>query len=709
MIHFDEKNVTHFVAQDITSKEQLISYGINNSEELKIPSSINKYDVITVDSKLLNEQLKSGKGITISLGGKDYPAEISRMNFENIDDGIDSYHGTLPGIKNSDILFTTGEKVLIGRITLDDGIYWIIPVESGEKMEISEAPLHIIYNSRDVTSSKFRIDNGIVGKYPDIPPVNPEDNLPVKSQKTSLNLLQTPLSQTVTVNILVVTDSIYWNNDAWHSEAESIIAEANLKLSVSDINVHLNPIYDDSRRGQLSSSPDKTIDPLAAFTNVYPPDLLDSYGADIGLYLGGYDLTYGEYSGAQGLSLGFNLNNPIYCRYSWAQMVPDNLGYWATLHGKQVISIHEIGHQFDAGHDDATYSPSYARASTYGLPPQDKKSVLWHDFSETASLTDFSSNEDWTWAILYFPPGLAYIPLGDNNHDNARRISETRDIVSKYAEGILNGKSMIGIFRDGNWKLDNNNDGIPDQIYTFGTTGDIPVIIDWNGDGISETACFRPSNGNWYVAGYPIIHFGKSGDIPVVGDWNGDGTYDIGVFRPSVGDWYLDINRDGTVDYGFHFGKSGDIPVVGDWNADWHCDIGVFRPSIGTWYLDTTKTGVVFRAFQFGRSGDIPVVGDWNGEGSSDAGVFRPSAHSWYLNFNKNTIVDKAIQFGTTGDIPIVGNWDNVDISATSDIGVFRPSTGYWYRDYSDNGIVYASSPYQMGTIGDTPIVGKWI
>ena len=73
MIHFDEKNVTQFVAQDITSKEQLIPYGIKNPEELKIPSSINKYDVITVDSKLLNEQLKSGKGITISLGEKIIP------------------------------------------------------------------------------------------------------------------------------------------------------------------------------------------------------------------------------------------------------------------------------------------------------------------------------------------------------------------------------------------------------------------------------------------------------------------------------------------------------------------------------------------------------------------------------------------------------------------------------------------------------------
>ncbi len=311
-LSFETKNITQFIAQDITSKDKLIPYGIKNPEELKIPSSINKYDVITIDSKLLNGQLKTGKGITISIGEKEYPAEISRMNFENIDDGIDSYHGIIPGIKSSEILFTTSEKVLIGRITLENETFWIIPVESGEKMEISPAPLHIIYSSNDVTNSKFRIDDGPVGEQSGIPPVNPEENSKTINQKISPNLLQTPLSQTVTVNILVVTDSIYWNNDAWHTEAQSIIAETNLKLSVSDINVQLNPIYDDSRRSQLSSRSDITRAPLTAFKEVYPTTLLDSYGVDIGIYLGGYNVE----GDAQGLSWGFNPSYPELCRYS---------------------------------------------------------------------------------------------------------------------------------------------------------------------------------------------------------------------------------------------------------------------------------------------------------------------------------------------------------------------------------------------------------
>ncbi len=458
-IYLETKIVTQIVAQDITAKSELIPYGIKNSEELKIPSQVTKYDVVMFDSKLLNEQLKSGKGITISIGETNYLVELSRMNFEDIDDGIDSYHGILPGMKNSEILFTTSEKVLIGRITLENETYWIIPVEPRYRIEISPTPLHIIYNSKDVTNTEFTIDNGTVEKNPGIPPVNPVEDLSAINQIRSSNLLQTPPSQTVTVDILVVTDTEFWNNTAWMPVAQSIIAEANLRLSTNDIKVMLRPLYDDSRRSQFSSNPMKTTDPLGLLKIVYPTSDLDLYQSDIALYLGGNDIPWpNENWEAQGLSWGFNLNRPDLCRYSWVQMVQDLPNYEATLHGQQVTSIHEIGHLFEARHDDDSGSPTYARAYTWGWPV-DKKTVMWHDYGgEYASLTYFSSNDQSYQGHL----------LGDTNHDNSRRISETRDIVANYAEGILNGKSKIGIFRDGNWKLDYHNDGLPDVIYNFG-------------------------------------------------------------------------------------------------------------------------------------------------------------------------------------------------------------------------------------------------
>ncbi len=72
-------------------------------------------------------------------------------------------------------------------------------------------------------------------------------------------------------------------------------------------------------------------------------------------------------------------------------------------------------------------------------------------------------------------------------------------------------------------------------------------------DGISDVGVFRPSSGNWYLdttktgVVYRMFHFGTTGDIPVVGDWDGDGISDAGVFRPSSGNWYLDTTKTGVV------------------------------------------------------------------------------------------------------------------------------------------------------------------
>jgi hypothetical protein len=85
---------------------------------------------------------------------------------------------------------------------------------------------------------------------------------------------------------------------------------------------------------------------------------------------------------------------------------------------------------------------------------------------------------------------------------------------------------------------------------------------------------FRPSNGNWYLETTKTgvvnktFHFGTTGDIPVVGDWNNDGTTNVGVFRPSNGNWYLETTKTGVVNVTFHFGTTGDSPVVGKWFED---------------------------------------------------------------------------------------------------------------------------------------------
>jgi hypothetical protein len=92
---------------------------------------------------------------------------------------------------------------------------------------------------------------------------------------------------------------------------------------------------------------------------------------------------------------------------------------------------------------------------------------------------------------------------------------------------------------------------------------------DYNGDGKTEVAFFRPTTGKWYVNGYSSIYglsFGQNGDIPVPGDYNGDGKTEVAFFRPATGRWY--VNGYSSI-YGLAFGQNRDYPLPApDTNAD---------------------------------------------------------------------------------------------------------------------------------------------
>lgn len=193
------------------------------------------------------------------------------------------------------------------------------------------------------------------------------------------------------------------------------------------------------------------------------------------------------------------------------------------------------------------------------------------------------------------------------------------------------GRSDIGVFRDGTFHLALLKAApvvgtLVETItpFNFGQAGDRPVAGDWDGDGKDEVGLFRPgATGSFLIRrqvsvnGHPgfltiVFSFGTTGDLPVAGDWNGDGIDTPGVFRPGeTGAFLLTNSFANSVDFNFAFGTSDSLPVAGDWIAAGRDGVGIFIPTTSAFLLTQElfpKGGFVA---SHGQPGDLPVAGSW--------------------------------------------------------------------------------------------------
>ncbi|HKD76206.1 MAG TPA: hypothetical protein VKB76_11960, partial [Ktedonobacterales bacterium] len=128
--------------------------------------------------------------------------------------------------------------------------------------------------------------------------------------------------------------------------------------------------------------------------------------------------------------------------------------------------------------------------------------------------------------------------------------------------------------------------GYADATISLGNHGDIPIAGKWVASwGHAGIGVFRPGNATFYLSSTVVggtsatpagatvlnnpLHFGTTGDLPITGDWNGDGQTGIGVFRPSNNFFYLKddpITPPGNLSYpAFEYGDAGDKPLAGYW------------------------------------------------------------------------------------------------------------------------------------------------
>lgn len=177
------------------------------------------------------------------------------------------------------------------------------------------------------------------------------------------------------------------------------------------------------------------------------------------------------------------------------------------------------------------------------------------------------------------------------------------------------------------------------------------VVIECGNAGLSATNV-DGTNGVDVVAMDDFIYGEPRAMQYHTSDFDGDGTTDFAVYRPATGNWFVLNSGSATVSV-FQFGLNGDIPIDGDFDGDQKADLAIFRPSSGVWFFQRSSNGTTLGA-TFGQNGDKPVPGDYDKDGKTDIAFWRPSTGSYFvLRSSDNFASFFGAPFGSNGDIPI--------------------------------------------------------
>ena len=246
-----------------------------------------------------------------------------------------------------------------------------------------------------------------------------------------------------------------------------------------------------------------------------------------------------------------------------------------------------------------------------------------------------------------------------------------------------------------------NDSGFADEVCPYGVAeaGMLPIVGDWNGDGIQSIGLYDPVTSTFYLRntnclqgpddpGYADCVFvygpANAGYEPVVGDWNGDGTDTVGLYDPLTSTFYLrnsnslqGPNDHGYADIVFNYGpaNSGMLPVAGDWDGSGKDGIGLYSQATSTFYLReaTQLQGPNDHAYAdailnygVGQRGLLPIAGDWNGDGKDGIGLYDQASSIFFL---RNTIqlqgptdqgfADLTFMYGRANglELPVAGDW----------------------------------------------------
>jgi hypothetical protein len=195
--------------------------------------------------------------------------------------------------------------------------------------------------------------------------------------------------------------------------------------------------------------------------------------------------------------------------------------------------------------------------------------------------------------------------------------------------------------------------------------------VDFDGDGLRDIAVWIPptataraqfkiylssKNHSTVVGQYMRVYLGDHGDIPLVADMSGDGITDVIVFQPGGG-----LNRNDPTDTTgiwrwcatnpqvptsttcsspnvAEFGARGDIPLpglrFGTDNSQSY--LAYFRPKLGRFFWRPVNNNTVLRYAVLGGPHSVPLPGLYGLAGLTDLAVYAPTTGEFKLLLSKD-------------------------------------------------------------------------
>jgi subtilisin-like proprotein convertase family protein len=267
------------------------------------------------------------------------------------------------------------------------------------------------------------------------------------------------------------------------------------------------------------------------------------------------------------------------------------------------------------------------------------------------------------------------------------------------------------------------------EITTNGPAVNVQHISDFNGDGKTDWSLVRNTGGGpggqltWFIqqnlngSNGPITYqvWGSQGDEFVPNDYDGDGKTDIAIWRPTETNFYILQSQTATL-RAEQFGIPTDDPsIVDDYDGDGKCDLAVYRAGVGAgapsrWFWRTTAGGPAFARI-WGQNGDFPSPGDYDNDGKADFVIQRNAGGgqaAFWANYSSAApgVISRYSIFGTPTDVILPGDYDG---DGKTDYCVIRSIGGAigWFYEPSTALNTFIGGPFGISAT-DFPATGDY-